>query len=86
MPHRPTVRCISVNVWNINFNFRFGSHAIYAEIAEGIFLRDGHLDKDDGGDQGANRLQEEEEEEEGGGGEGEDCQGEEEEPLEEARL
>ena len=66
--------------------FRFGPHAIYAEIAEGVFLRDGHLDEDDGGDQGADRLQEEEEEEEGGGGEGEDCQGEEEEPLEEARL
>ena len=66
--------------------FRFGFHAIFAEIAEGVILRDGHLDEDDGGDQGADRLQEEEEEEEGGGGEGEDRQGEEEEPLAEARL
>ena len=64
--------------------FRFGPHV--AEIAEGVILRDGHLDEDDGGDQGADRLQEEEEEEEGGGGEGEDRQGEEEEPLAEARL
>ena len=42
--------------------FRFGFHAIYAEIAEGAFLRDGHLDEDDGGDQGVDRLQEDEQE------------------------